>query len=429
MKNFYKSGLWLLGMLVSALVFAQDYSSGVFILNEGGIGSGNASLSFLNLEGELENNVYENVNSQGLGDTAQGLGINDNRVYIVLNYSNTVVVADQFSMENIAVISEGIQSPRYIAFHEGKGYVTCWGDPSDPEASYVAVIDLLTNEVISTIPVAEGPERILEHGGKLYVAHQGGYGQGKTVSVINAETEELVSVEVGDVPNSMVLLEDSLYVLCGGIPSWTGNPTDGTLYKLNLETNEAELVLDFEAEGPAFLSYDEGQYFYYVNGAQIFRMETNSVSVPETHFIQTPIEGWGGAYGFSVIDGVIYVADAGDYTSPGTVYTYTADTGEVIETYTVGVIPNGFYKSEHIDLGVSDLLASQVQIYPNPASGIFYIDSKEASKVEIYDLTGRIVKSVSNYSNGISVRELSKGIYLVKIQVNHQIITKKLIIK
>jgi hypothetical protein len=60
---------------------------------------------------------------------------------------------------------------------------------------------LSTYLVSSKIPVVEGPERILEYNNKIYVAHQGGYGYGKTISVINTDSNVAATIEVGDVPN------------------------------------------------------------------------------------------------------------------------------------------------------------------------------------------------------------------------------------
>ncbi len=84
---------------------------------------------------------------------------------------------------------------------------------------------------------------------------------------------------------------------------------------------------------------------------------------------------------------------------------------------------------EAVEMGVSDSPFTQVQIYPNPASDIFYVDAKDISDVKIYDLTGRILKSTSNVSGGIKVNDLPKGVYVVKVQSGKSILTKKLIIR
>ncbi|MBL7885543.1 MAG: T9SS type A sorting domain-containing protein [Flavobacterium sp.] len=71
----------------------------------------------------------------------------------------------------------------------------------------------------------------------------------------------------------------------------------------------------------------------------------------------------------------------------------------------------------------------QATIYPNPASDNFTIEMKsELQSVEIYSLQGQ--KVVSSTSKNVTVSNLSKGIYLVRIEdSNHAISTQKLIVK
>jgi hypothetical protein len=47
-------------------------------------------------------------------------------------------------------------------------------------------------------------------------------------------------------------------------------------------------------------------------------------------------------YGFAVNNNLIYIADAGDFSSNGFVEIYDTDGNFVFET-SVGVAPNGFY--------------------------------------------------------------------------------------
>lgn len=55
-------------------------------------------------------------------------------------------------------------------------------------------------------------------------------------------------------------------------------------------------------------------------------------------------------------------------------------------------------------------------IYPNPVSDVLMIQSKkEITKAEIYDMNGRIIISTSVNNNKITVSELTKGNYILKI--------------
>ena len=71
-------------------------------------------------------------------------------------------------MAKVGTISTGLVNPKYIAFASGKAFVTNWGNPTIATDDFVAVIDLNTNLVTSSIPVEESPGRILSNNGKLY---------------------------------------------------------------------------------------------------------------------------------------------------------------------------------------------------------------------------------------------------------------------
>ncbi|RXM61537.1 T9SS type A sorting domain-containing protein [Chryseobacterium sp. CH1] len=59
---------------------------------------------------------------------------------------------------------------------------------------------------------------------------------------------------------------------------------------------------------------------------------------------------------------------------------------------------------------------NQLVIYPNPVKDILHIQSPdEVSKVEIYDLSGRIINSMGVKGNSVNVSNLLKGNYLIKV--------------
>jgi hypothetical protein len=75
---------------------------------------------------------------------------------------------------------------------------------------------------------------------------------------------------------------------------------------------------------------------------------------------------------------------------------------------------------------------SQIVIYPNPTTDFVTIMSKNnSSKIEIYDIGGRLIETFAGASekNKIDLREFTIGIYLLKIEVNGVILTRKIIKK
>jgi len=322
-----------------------SYDNGVLILNQGGFTHGDASVSYLSDDFVTQqNNIFSIVNPTiTLGDTAQDLGFYQNLAFIVLNYSNKIEVVNRYTMVHVATISTGLDNPRYIAFSNGKGFVTNWGDGTNASDDYVAVLNLSTYSVSSTIPVAEGPERIVEYDDKLYVAHAGGYGFGSTISVINGSTNALsTTINVGDVPNSLEINNGSLYVVCGGKPNFAPTETAGSFLKINLTNNTVSSTLNFPAAThPSNLDIVDNALFYTVDSS-IFKSTLSATTLPTTALFTTTAQGVYGVYSFAVHNDKIYVGDAADYNSNGKIYVYSS-TGSLEHNYTVGVIPAGFY--------------------------------------------------------------------------------------
>lgn len=325
-----------------------NYDKGALILNQGGFGKGNASVSYLSNDFVTQqNNIFSLVNPIiMLGDVGQDIGLYQNLAFIILNGSNKIEVVNRYTMAHIATVSAGLDNPRYIAFANGKAFVTNWGDGKSAIDDFIAVINLSSYTVSSTIPVAEGPERIIENNAKLYVAHEGGFNFGKTISVINTSNNTLsTTITVGDVPKSLEVNNGFLYVLCGGKPSYSKAETAGSFVKINLSNNTIASTINFpDKTHPSNLDIVDSD-FYYTQGAAIYKSTLAALTLPTTPLFSTTSQGVYGVYSFAVKNDKIYVGDAGDYSSNGKIYVYSA-TGTLEKNYTAGVIPAGFYFNE-----------------------------------------------------------------------------------
>ncbi|WP_241489653.1 DUF5074 domain-containing protein [Lacinutrix algicola] len=356
MKKNYLFVITTIFSFIAFSGFAQSFGNGVFILNEGNFGTDTASVSFLNDLGALENNIFTSENTgQNLGQVGQGMGFNGNNTYIVSNGSSEINVVNHYTFAHIATVTAGLNNPRHIVFNNGFGYITNWGDPGVTTDDYVAVMDLSTNTIVSTISVVEGPERIVKKNNQLFVAHQGGYGFGNSISVINLADNTVSQITVGDVPNSIVADDDYLYVLCGGKPNWTGEETLGQLYRIDLTDFSVMTISDFATgEHPNFLQVDNGNAFYVLNN-NIYNFDFSG-NLPTAAFVDTSAQNVALAYGLSIIDDTLYLADAIDYVSNGKIRTYTT-LGAYQNEFTVGILPNGVYK---LPLGIYAPPAGQV---------------------------------------------------------------------
>tara|TARA_R110000787_G_scaffold86285_9_gene184076 strand:+ start:9811 stop:10866 length:1056 start_codon:yes stop_codon:yes gene_type:complete len=316
-----------------------DYEYGFFITNEGPFQNGSGTISFVSDDySSVDHQVFNQVNSADLGSIVQSMGFNNDNAYVVVNNSQKIEVVNRYTFESIASITEGLNNPRYFVSSGSNGYVSNWGDPFDNNDDFIAVIDLATNTVTSTIPVAFGPEKLVMANNDLYVAHQGGYGQNNILSVIDVSANMLEStIEVGDVPNSMVVSNNDIWVLCGGNPAFTGNETNGKLVKVKTSDNTVVQVFDFlTTNHPASLSMDGATLIYNLDG-EVFSKEENSVSLPTTSIIT------GFFYAMTVNDGKLYATDAGDFASNGTLKIFDLYTNSEIITIETGIIPGGVY--------------------------------------------------------------------------------------
>ena len=96
MKNYISKSLTLL--IISFTFFScskenininnnNQFSSGYFVTNEGNFGSGNGSLSYVDDNNQVTNNVFSSINSFPLGDVVQSMSIINDNAYIVVNGS------------------------------------------------------------------------------------------------------------------------------------------------------------------------------------------------------------------------------------------------------------------------------------------------------------------------------------------------------
>jgi len=355
-KSFYKISALLVVLSLFAIsctsddrdtpvveIPVADYANGIFILNEGGFGYSNASVSFLDNDGQVYNAVYSTVNNMNLGDTAQSMGFHDDNAYVVVNNSAVIEVVNRNTFKHIATVTDKIVNPRYIVFETTKGYISNWGDPNDSTDDYIAVLNLETNQVDLRIPVVEGPEKLLINNGKIYVAHKGGYGYGNTISVIDIASKTVIaSIPVADVVDGMVLNNGFLYVMCSGKAPFTQDETVAELFKINITNNTVETALTFEeGKHPSFLEFENNSLYFIMENA-VYTINSNNFQLPQNPIFSPSEDGVEILYGFEVNNGNIYIADAKDYVSNGEVFIYNL-TGELKEKFSVQIIPNSFY--------------------------------------------------------------------------------------
>lgn len=342
LKNLY------LGIIASAFLFAScssdnddnidvplgAYDNGIIILNEGNFGTPNASVSYVSNDlATFQNDIFKVVNTpQVLGDVAQSLTFSNEKAFIVVNNSNEVEVVNRYTFKSLGTITEKLENPRYSIVLNDKLYVT------NSISNAVTVYDAKTYAYITSIPVDKTVEKIVTANGKLYVMN-GSYGYGNEVTVISPSTNKVLStITVGDGINSIEEKDGSVYVLCGDADS-------SKLFKINSSTDTATSITSTTLKGAANMDID-GSKIYYTQAGSAYAMDLNATAFNTTPLFTTTYVAYSTFYGFGVIDGKIYSANANGFTKDGEVTVYSS-TGTVLKTLTVGRGPNGFYSNNN----------------------------------------------------------------------------------
>ncbi|MDM1072322.1 hypothetical protein HX001_07420 [Empedobacter brevis] len=318
------------------------YSKGVFILNEGNFNSANADITYFDPTKDISQtnpiqNIYKTANAGAqLGSVAQSFYEKGNKLYVVVNASNKVEVVDNTTFKKIATISAGenMNNPRYIVSDNDFLYISNWGNPNVTTDDFIAKYKISDLSFVEKYKVDEGPEKMVLENGKLYIAQKGGYGVGKTVTVLDTKTKDKKTINVGDVPTDLTVENGNLYVLSQGV-SW-GAETKGKLVRYNLST-EDKLELNFkDGEHPGFMVEENNKLFYVLNNS-VYSMALNATTLPTKADFITSAKN---VYGFDVEDNKFYVLDAVDFTSNGNLYIYNIQGALQYPAITTGIGPN-----------------------------------------------------------------------------------------
>ena len=173
--------------------FAADEPIGMYLLNEGNMGSNKASIDYVDFcNGYYIRNIYGERNPnviKELGDVGNDIQVYGNRLYAVINCSHKVEVMDLRTCRRIGQVD--IPNCRYIRFHGDKAYVSSYVGPVtiDPNAQLGAIfeVDTASLKVTRKVTVGYQPDELEIIGEYIYVANSGGYrapNYDNTVSVV-----------------------------------------------------------------------------------------------------------------------------------------------------------------------------------------------------------------------------------------------------
>lgn len=167
---------------------------GFYLVNEGNMGSNKCTLDYFDyFTGLYARNFYAERNPnviKELGDVGNDIGIYGSKLYVVVNCSHKVEVLDARSGVRIGQVD--IPNCRYVRFHRGKAYVSSYVGPvqlgADAPKGAVYQVDTLSLAITGQVTVGYQPEEMETVGDNMYVANSGGYRAPEydnTVSVID----------------------------------------------------------------------------------------------------------------------------------------------------------------------------------------------------------------------------------------------------
>ncbi len=321
---------------------------GMYVLNEGNMGSNKASIDYLDLDEKkptvhYHRNIYSERNPnvvKELGDVGNDIKIYGSKLWIVVNVSNKVEVATADSCKRITQIN--IPNCRYLAFKDGFAYVSSYVGPvkldKDAPLGMVYKVDTVDFKKKDSVVVGYQPEELCIVDNKLYVANSGGYrapNYDNTLSEIDLTTfKEIRKIKVGlNLHHSQVDHYGQIWVTSRG----NYNDVPSRIYWLYKGHNQLYEVIDSIDTPVSGLSIVGDSLYYYgsawnsatatntisyglINVRTHQTVETNLFSAPQIKDITMP-------YGIMVnpTERDFYLMDAKNYVSSGSLLHFKPD--------------------------------------------------------------------------------------------------------
>ena len=321
---------------------------GMYVLNEGNMGSNKASIDFLDLDENKPTvhylrNIYSERNPnvvKELGDVGNDIKIYGSKLWIVVNVSNKVEVATADSCKRITQIN--IPNCRYLAFKDGFAYVSSYVGPvkfdKDAPLGMVYKVDTVDFKKKDSVVVGYQPEELCIVDNKLYVANSGGYrapNYDHTLSEIDLTTfKEIRKIKVGLNPHHcQVDHYGQIWVTSRG----NYNDVPSRIYRLYKGRNQLYEVMDSIDTPVSGLSI-VGDSLYYYGSAWNNATATNNISyglinvrthkIIDTNLFSAPqLKAITMPYGIIVnpTDRDFYLMDAKNYVSSGSLLHFKSD--------------------------------------------------------------------------------------------------------
>ena len=311
-------------------------SGSLFILNEGNFQSGNASIDYISFTDQVyHSNAFETKNGRALGDVLQSITRWGSKGYLVVNNSAKVEVVNLKDLSSVATIT-GFKSPRYMCIqNDSRAYV------SEYYGGGVKVVDLTTNSIVSTIPIAANCDELLLFNNKLYVTAA----NKRYLYIINTQSNTLMdSIELAFGPNSLCLDKMSmLWVLSSGNPVQSAFE-NGALQQIDpfVDTIVKKFTITPQSEHGAIKLRINAQLdkLYWINKG-IYKQEVTATDANAVPWIPN-INGSYWALRCDSLTNEVYVGNALDFNQRSEINRYD-EQANLKGTFKGGIITTDFY--------------------------------------------------------------------------------------
>ncbi len=296
----------------------------ILVLNEGLWGRDNAVISrYDRASGLTVHNVFQQQNpGLRLGDTANSWIVQSERIYIVMNGSNTIEIVDRHDLTSLGrILLPGNPSPRnMIVVDDSIAYVTALYTDA------VLRINLENGRITDEISIGPAPESIVAAAGFIFVTNSGlgdiraaETGAG-TLSIIKRDDR----TEIGRIPilpncNSMHIGPDGLLYI-GGSGSWMAEKPSGIVVFDPARFAVLDTILI--PHHPRDFTFDQNGAAYVITDSAIVTVSLSMRLILRLDFIpRTALSGdnYFYAIAFNLQRGELFVSNARNFTTNGEV--------------------------------------------------------------------------------------------------------------
>ena len=199
-------------------------------------------------------------------------------------------------------------------------------------------------------------------------------------------------------------------------------------YRWNGTATVADMMADIAAADPRF-SYTVSGFLDDINYIDTASGMTTPLGI-------TPGNWWGSTNNGFMDMGMGQTLNNGDFEkwadpAAGVIVDSTYDETYQYWWYTyvypMTITPVTVPDTTSSDIGIDNHEMSRVYAYPNPCTGMLYINNENADRIELYDMNGKLLDAIENRDTQVilNMQAYPAGLYMLKVGNSVQKILKK----